>query len=301
MNTVLPTTIPVYLAQLRRSLEGADAAMIQDALYDAEEYLRAELAANPGKSEAEVIADVAGSYGAPDEVADIYRDTEVKVQTALRPPRRAVPTDREPSIWQKVFGVFVDPRTYGALFYMLLALATGIFYFVWTVAGASLSLGLSILIIGLPFVVLFVGATRVLALVEGRLVEVMLGERMPRRTPYSDIDQPLLKRIGAMFTDARTWGTFLYFLLMLPLGIAYFTIAVAGLSTALALIFGPIIGLVTDSVVLNIDGVDVTGDYPWSIPFVMLAGFVVLLLTMHVARWVGRLHGYIAKHMLVKV
>ncbi len=301
MNTALPTTIPAYLAQLRRSLEGADAAMIQDALYDAEEYLRAELAAHPGKSEAEVIADVAGSYGAPDEVADIYRDTEVKVQTALRPPRRAVPVDREPSIRKKVFGVFVDPRTYGALFYMLLALATGIFYFVWTVTGASLSLGLSILIIGLPFVVLFVGATRVLALVEGRLVEVMLGERMPRRTPYSDIDQPLLKRIGAMFTDARTWGTFLYFLLMLPLGIAYFTIAVAGLSTALALIFGPIIGLATDIMVLNVDGVDVTGEYPWSIPFVMLAGFMALLLTMHVARWVGRLHGYIAKHMLVKV
>ena len=31
MNTVLPTTIPAYLAQLRKSLEGADAAMIHDA------------------------------------------------------------------------------------------------------------------------------------------------------------------------------------------------------------------------------------------------------------------------------
>jgi hypothetical protein len=31
------------------------------------------MAAQPGKSEAEVIAEVAGSYGAPDEVADIYR------------------------------------------------------------------------------------------------------------------------------------------------------------------------------------------------------------------------------------
>ena len=38
MNIALPSTIPAYLAQLRRSLEGADPAMIQDALYDAEEY-----------------------------------------------------------------------------------------------------------------------------------------------------------------------------------------------------------------------------------------------------------------------
>ena len=302
MTTVLPTTIPAYLAQLRKSLQGADAAMIHDALYDAEEYLRAELAANPGKSEAEVIADVAGSYGAPDEVADIYRDTEVTVQTALRPPRPAPKTAQGPSIWHKVFGVFVDSRTYGALFYMLLAVATGTFYFTWTVTGAGLSLGLSILIIGLPFIVLFVGATRVLALVEGRLVEVMLGERMPRRPLYSDTELPLLKRIGAMFTDARTWGTFLYFLLMLPLGIAYFTIAVVGLSTSLALMFGPLLDLVTDNVmVLSIGGVDVVSDQPWLIPFVMLAGFATLLLTMHVARWIGRMHGQIAKRLLVKI
>ena len=39
---------------------------------------------------------------------------------------------------------------------------------------------------------------------------------------------------------------------------------------------------------------------PWLIPIVILAGFVVLLLTMHVARWAGRLHGLIAKNLLVK-
>ena len=301
MTTVLPTTIPAYLAQLRKSLQGADAAMIHDALYDAEEYLRAELAANPGKSEAEVIADVAGSYGAPDEVAHIYRDTEVTVQTALRPPRPAPKTAQGPSIWQKVFGVFVDSRTYGALFYMLLAVATGTFYFTWTVTGAGLSLGLSILIIGLPFIVLFVGATRVLALVEGRLVEVMLGERMPRRPLYSDTELPLLKRIGAMFTDARTWGTFLYFLLMLPLGTLYFSLAVTGLATSLAMMFAPLLSFLDGNMmILSVGGQDIT-ENKWLIPFVMVAGFGVLLLTMHVARLIGRLHGQIAKRLLVKI
>ena len=48
----LPTTIPEYLAQLRQALAGADPAMIQDALYDAEEYLRSELAEQSGRSEA---------------------------------------------------------------------------------------------------------------------------------------------------------------------------------------------------------------------------------------------------------
>src|SRR5690606_38846856 len=75
----LPTTIPQYLEQLREALRGADPAMVQDALYDAEEYLRSELAEQSGRSEAEVIASVAGSYGAPEEVADIYRETEATV------------------------------------------------------------------------------------------------------------------------------------------------------------------------------------------------------------------------------
>ena len=116
----LPTTIPEYLEHLRRSLAGADPALVQDALYDAEEYLRSELAENPGKSEADVIVTVAGSYGAPDEVADIYRDTEVKVQTALRPP---APKPRR-SWMGHFFGVIAEPRTYGALFYMVQGLSS---------------------------------------------------------------------------------------------------------------------------------------------------------------------------------
>ena len=40
MNAPLPRSIPEYLDQLRAALAGADKALVQDALYDAEEYLR---------------------------------------------------------------------------------------------------------------------------------------------------------------------------------------------------------------------------------------------------------------------
>ena len=249
----LPRTIAEYLDQLRASLAGADPALIQDALYDAEDYLRSELAVEstkgPGaKSEAEVIAAVASSYGAPEEVADIYRDTEVRVQTALRPPRA---TPRR-SLLGRFFGVVAEPRTYAALFYMVLGLATGIFYFTWVVTGLSMSVGLSITIIGIPLLILYFGSVRVLSLVESRLVEVMLGERMPRRPQYTDRDQPLLKRIGQMFTDPRTWTTQLYFLLMLPLGTIYFTVAVSLLSIGLSFVVAPFAVLFGD-VQLNAD------------------------------------------------
>ena len=296
MNADLPSTIPAYLERLRRALDGCDPALAQDALYDAEDYLRSELAAHPGKSEAEVIAAVAGSYGAPDEVADIYRDTEVRVQTALRAP----PPPPRKSAVGRFFGVLADPHTYGSLFYMLLAMATGTFYFSWVVTGASLSLGLAILIIGIPFVILFIGATRILALVEGRIVEVMLGERMPRRPLYSDKSLPVLQRIGAMFTDPRTWGTMLYFVAMLPLGVTYFTVVVVALSIGAALIAMPFGHWLGYGDYIHVDGFSLFDpNAPWVWPFSILAGVLLLFATLHLARFVGRMHGKLAKAMLV--
>ena len=298
MNATLPRTIPDYLDQLRAALAGADPALVQDALYDAEEYLRSELAEQSGRSEAEVIASVASSYGAPEEVADIYRDTEVRVQTALRPP--SPPVRRS---WAgRFFGVAAEPRTYAALFYMLLSLATGIFYFTWVVAGLSLSAGLAVLIIGIPFLVLFFGSVRVLSLVEGRIVEVMLGERMPRRPLYGARDKPLLQRIGDMFLDPRSWSTLLYMLLMLPLGIAYFVVAVVGLSVSLSCLAAPVMLLFgfDQYVALDVWGESIAA-LPWVWPLVFVAGVLLLFATLHVARGVATVHGQLAKHLLVKV
>src|ERR1700691_3948438 len=88
MSANAPRSIDEYLKQLRAALAGQDAALVQDALYDAEEYLRAEVAAHPGKSAADVLELIASTYGAPDEVAAAYRDTEVKVKAAMATPRK---------------------------------------------------------------------------------------------------------------------------------------------------------------------------------------------------------------------
>lgn len=298
MNAALPATIPQYLDRLRAALANADPALVQDALYDAEEYLRSELSENPGRSEAEVIAAVASSYGAPDEVADIYRETEARVQTALRPPAPR----RRSSALGRFFGVAADPRTYASLFYMVLALATGIFYFTWVVGGLSLSLGLAVTIIGIPLLILFFGSVRVLSLVEGRLVEVMLGERMPRRPLYANRDRPVMERIKELFTDPRMWSTLLYFLLMLPLGIVYFTIAVTGIATSVGLVGGPLAVLMGFGGHLFIGGVDVLtqSGWWWTWPLVILAGVLLLFVTLHVARGLGRLHAQLAKRLLVQ-
>ena len=302
MNTT-PTTIASYLEQLRAALAGADPALVQDALYDAEEYLRSELAEQSargtGLTEAEVIASVATSYGAPEEVAEIYRDTEVTVQTALRAP----PPPPRKSWFGRFFGVLAEPRTYAALFYMVLALATGIFYFTWVVAGVSMSAGLAVLIIGVPFVILYFGSVRILSLVEGRIVEVMLGERMPRRPLYGTRGKPLLERIKDIFVDPRTWSTQLYFLLMLPLGIVYFTLAVTLLSVSLAFIAAPLLawfGTLNGGIWIDDIQIATQSGWWWQLPLLFVAGVVLLFGTLHLVRAIGRMHGQLAKHLLVK-
>lgn len=297
MTAATPKTIPEYLDQLRAALRGADQALVQDALYDAEEYLRSEMAANPGLSEAELIASVATSYGAPEEVADIYRDTEVQVTRALRTP----PAPPRESLTGRFFGVATDTRAWTALFYMLLSLATGIIYFTAVVTGFSLSASLALMIIGIPVVILFIGLVRVLSLVEGRIVEVLLGERMPRRPLYQGRGQPWLERIGAMFTDPRTWSTMLYQLIMLPLGIAYFTVTVTGLSLSVGLVGGGILAILGSfGLPVSMDWDGVYFGAPWQAALVILAGGLLFFVMLHLARLVGRAHGALAKNLLVK-
>ena len=70
MAAATPRTLEEYLDLLRAELQGADRALVQDALYDAEEHLRAELAQHPEETDATMLGRIVASYGAPSEVAD---------------------------------------------------------------------------------------------------------------------------------------------------------------------------------------------------------------------------------------
>ncbi len=299
-----PRSIDEYLKQLRRALQGADPALVQDALYDAEEYLRAEVAAHPGKSEADVLELIASTYGAPQEVATAYRDTEVKVRAALRTPSPRTRTDASPSA--RFFGVYLDPRTYTSLFYMLLALATGIVYFTFVVMGLSLSLGFAVLIIGIPFFLAFIGIARVIALGEGRLLEAVTGERMPRRPVHPGPAAHWWDRIIGMLKDLRTWTTLAYLGLMLPLGILYFTVAVISICILVGFVGAPVfwavehLGLVSPEYHLSV-GPDLEF---WRVhqglaAIVLFASGVLLgTLLMHLVRAIVRAHARMAKFLL---
>lgn len=291
--------IETYLDQLKRALSGCDPATVQDALSDAEEHLRTameqSLRSKPELAKDEVLADIIREYGTPEEIATAYETIEARLVPPLAPVERA--DDR--SAARKFFGVFIDPRAYASLLYMFFSLASGIIYFTWAVTGLSLSAGFAVLIIGVPFFALFLLSIQGIALVEGRIVEALLGIRMPRRPLFSKSHLGFWNRLKALFKDKRSWTTIVYMIAMLPLGIIYFTLFVTLLSVGLALIAQPILENVFDLPLFEVDNV---GYYVpnWMMPFVVLLGFFWMLGSMHFAKVFGRFHGIFAKSLLVK-
>jgi len=193
-----------YLDLLKAELQGSDAATIQDALADAEEHLRAALAsvreAQPSIPEEEALNQVIEQYGSPSETASAYREVE----------RRTVPqltreTPRNVSPVGEFFGVYTDARAWGSLLYMLIAFVTGVFYFTWAITGLSLAVSFSIFIFGLPFALLFLLSVQGLALLEGRIVEALLGVRMPRRPLFTAKGLKWLERLKILALDRHTW------------------------------------------------------------------------------------------------
>lgn len=295
-----PTSIKSYLDALKRCLNGQPPALIQDALADAEEYLRAEQAQAPEESEAQVLARIVETYGTPQEVAEEYiaMDDAIKSPFPARAEDEDV-ADKGPGL----FGVLVDPRAYGALIYMLLSLATGIFYFTWAVTGMSLTLGLAVLIIGIPFALLFIGSIRVISWVEGRVVEALLGVRMPRRLPTQETGGTIWQRIKRMLADGRTWSSLIYMILQLPLGVIYFTVAVVLGVTSGSVIAGGFYELATGKNVVRLDNypeLDALLSTPHGLVLVVIAGLIGILFTLHLARVIGFIHGKIAEALLVR-
>jgi hypothetical protein len=292
-------SVDEYLSLLKKALSGCDAAVVQDAVSDAEEHLRTALSqayeANPNISEADAIRPIVDKYGSPEEVAAAYRQMEIRVPSGLRGPVSAA----KRSLLFRFFGVFAEPKAWGALLYMLLALTTGIIYFTWVVTGISVCLQLIVLIVGLPLLILFLLSVRFLGFVEGHLVETLLGVRMPRRQRFWEKKTGLWQNIKNLFSERNTWTTIAYSIMQLPLGIIYFTLFVSLISLSIYFIGMPISTLVFHQPAYFVISETDYRALTWTIPFSALAGVLLMTATMHLAKLVGRMHGSIAKFMLV--
>ena len=285
-------TVEEYLDALKQEMQGVDSATIQDALVDAEEHLRTAL-----ENDADGLPAIIEQYGTPAETAAAYAEVERLTAPALT----GSATKKQGSRLGRFFAIYADPRAWGALFYILIAFVTGIIYFTWAVTGVSLSVSLSIFIFGLPIALLFLLSVRGIAWLEGRLVEALLGVRMPRRSLPAPTNAKLLDRIKELVKDKHTWFSLVYMLVQFVLGTAYFVVIVTVFAFALSAVAVPIVQEVFGLPVMqSVNSVNFLYFMPqWGYPLTVLAGFLLWTAMMHVIKFVGGLHGRFAKFMLI--
>jgi hypothetical protein len=250
-----------YIGALEAELAGCDPALRHDAVIDAETHLRSAISG--GVPAVRAIAD----FGTPQEVARAYlaQDSEAYgwrsrehgpsdhvagVAAAGAPGgHAAVPLPAESVAPQPtpkrtiasripILGIWADPRAWGALVYFgAIGFALSVVYFVWSVTIGSLVLGLAPLVIGIPLLVMLLGSARALCLFEGKVVETLLGVRMPRRVqPVEGADAVgFWQRILCWLRDVRSWLSLAYLLgnFFVSIGTFALTITLCAVSVAL--------------------------------------------------------------------
>jgi len=286
-----------YLNQLEKELKGSDTALIHDALSDAEEHLRTGLAIlgqqRPGNSESEALSSIVSQYGSPGEIAAAYREIDIyppapfPVGMSRRRRRTLAP----------FFGVLGDPHAWGAFFYMLVSVVTGCLFGLWALMGILLSAISLVFIIGIPVAGGFLLSIRGIALIEGRLVEAMLGTRMPRRPLFLPKSLGWTDKLKQLFTERYTWKILFYLASLFPLGLIYFFLVVLMFSGSVSLILSSLFELVFH-LPLELFGENRFTPV-WLLPVLNLTGLFLFVLMFHVVKFIGIIHARFARAMLI--
>jgi hypothetical protein len=122
--------------------------------------------------------------------------------------------------------------------YLIVGLPLGIVSFTFAVTGIALALGLAVTLVGIPVLLATLVLARGMAVLERRRAAPVLGAVIPsseRRWRGG-----VLARTRAAFTDLAAWRDLLWAVLLLPLGVAGFTVAVTLWSVALGFASSPL-------------------------------------------------------------
>jgi len=122
--------------------------------------------------------------------------------------------------------------------YLVTGLPMGILTFTVAVTGWSTGLGLLITLLGFPVLLLTAVLLRALSNVERRRARLVLDDPLVAR--YKEPSESgIWARTKSILSDAQNWRDLAWAMLLLPVGIAGFTIAVTAVATVLGLIFAP--------------------------------------------------------------
>ena len=189
------------------------------------------------------------------------------------------------------FNVVARRSTYGNIAYVWLAFPLGLAYFVLLTTGSALSIGLSLLWIGLAVMVALVLSIRGLGNFERLLSRWLLGEpvAMPSGEASGMKAWPWLKSI---LKDPATWKGGLFLLVKFPIGLTCWIVSVVSFAVSLAFLLAP----------FDEGGTLYLGDWTIQDPtgglLISAFGALLLLTTLHVHNAMGALWRFMARHLL---
>jgi signal transduction histidine kinase len=187
-----------------------------------------------------------------------------------------------------------DTRTYTRCAYVLLALPLAMLYFAVLVTGLSTGIGAAVTLVGIPVLIGTMFAWRWMAELERTLARSLLGEDVP--SPYRQVPPGAWwPRLRVRLVDPATWKDLAYLLLLFPLALFTFVVAVTLLGVALGLLAAPAwYWSLPDGIELGAMNIDTIWEALAAVP----VGAVLLLAALRIVNWLGALHGAFARVML---
>lgn len=282
--------IKPYLNALKNAMQGQPTGLIQDALYDVENHFYEALATDKSAT-MDALVD---AFGTPQEVASQYIQLEEDAKRFLNGTASKKP----------MFNGFFEPLScfsdYKKLIYFFISLPLSIVYFGWLMLFGIPAFALSIVVVGLPFLALFLKTQPYVALIEGQLINTFFGVRMPRRVgrlvPSTSTKPLSWQVIWGSLKSSHGWKVALYSALHLPLSATYFAAVWILFMGSLALILTPLVDPIIHAFSPHL-AIDI--DWYW-LPVTTIIGAIGMTLSMHIARLLVTLHSSIASSLLIQ-
>ncbi|MQA11223.1 MAG: two-component system sensor kinase [Pseudonocardiaceae bacterium] len=196
-------------------------------------------------------------------------------------------------------GTRPSPPVPGAALYLLVNLASGIFWSILLVTLTMVGIGTAVIWVGVPILMLAAVLCRGGAILERSWIRRALGVYIA--SPYRPLPSGFKAYWRTRLSDPATWRDLGYFLLLLPFGIIEFALMVALWSASLGLLFLPVYFRFLP-----------TGswrwpdwDRPWvivdstleALPWAAL-GLLLLVVAIVVTKAAGAAHGRFARSLL---
>jgi len=197
------------------------------------------------------------------------------------------------------FGVIARRQTWLNAVYLVVAFPLGLLYFVFTVVGMSIGLSLAILWVGIPVLLIVVGAWWGFAALERQLARYLRSLDCGISPRPWESETGALSRLRAHLTHPSTWRGLVFVLVKLPLG-AVSCVLVAGVGVITqALLFAPLWALSAET-----EGVDRITlwniDTPWeAIPVIPLS-LLALIMGLHLMNGLAALWRVLAEALLLE-